>query len=200
MIPFGPLCIRARLRSVGALAAFASLALFAAPARAEVSSWLSVGAGATSFDGDGRPSQPLRFTLPVDLGVGSPPSGSFVVGAGARVVPYFGEGTAVAAYARAAMQSYVVGGWGAALDAGGFARVDGGDPGVIASLNLGAPWGVILTGSYAIADGGGRAASVTLGVDLLRLTVYRLVGETTWPNPKPAWRPDARAEGAPPAR
>lgn len=181
-----------------ALGAFAACAACAAPARAEVSSWLSVGFGAASLKGYG-PSQPARFTLPIDLGVGSPPSGALVVGVGTRLVPYFGDGTAAGAYARAAMQSYVVGSWGAALDAGGFTRLSGeGGPGFMAALNLGAPWGLILTGSYGAGNGGERVASCTLGVDLLRLTVYRLSGEATWPNPKPAWRPEPAAEVSPP--
>jgi hypothetical protein len=197
MTPFGPLRSSVRLCALGF---FAAVAVSAAPARAEVTSWLSVGFGASSLDGAGRSQQPLRFTLPVDLGVGSPPSGPVIVGLGTRVVPYFGDGVAAAGYARAAMQSYVVGSWGAAVDAGAFARLSGeGGPGFIASLNLGIPWGFVLTGSYAIAGEGERVASCTLGVDLLRLTVYRLSGEATWLNPKPAWRPEP-AEGAPPPR
>ncbi|HEU4409012.1 MAG TPA: hypothetical protein VFS43_27375 [Polyangiaceae bacterium] len=196
---FGPFRTTARPRALGALAAFAATAASAAPARADVSSWLSLGFGAASLEGGGREQQPLRFTLPVDLGMGSPPSGAVMVGVGTRVIPYFGDGTAAAAYARAATQGYVVGSWGAAVDAGGFTRLSGeGGPGFIASVNLGVPWGVIVTGSYALGDGGERVASCTVGVDLLRLTVYRLSGEAAWLNPKPAWRPEPAAESAPP--
>ena len=195
MTTFGSTRLRARLWGLGA---FAALAAPAAPARAEVSSWFSFGVGAASLEGDGRP-RALRLTLPLDLGVGSPPSGAVVVGLGARALPFFGEGLATAGYARVAMQSYVVGSWGAALDAGAFTRLSGpGGPGVLGSLNLGAPWGFVLTGSYGFGNDGERVASATLGVDLLRLTVYRLAGETTWPNPKPAWRPEPPPEGGPP--
>ncbi|MCU0684617.1 MAG: hypothetical protein MUF34_20625 [Polyangiaceae bacterium] len=202
MIFFGSRRTGPRPRAIAAFAPFASfvaLTAFAAPARAEISSWLSAGVGASSFSGSDR-SGALRFTLPIDIGLGSPPSGPIVVGAGARALPYFGDGLAVAGYARVATQSYVVGGWGAALDAGGFTRLSGdGGPGFLASLNLGVPWGFIATGSYGRAEGGESVVSCTLGIDFLRLTVYRLGGETTWPNPKPAWRPEA-PESAPPAR
>jgi hypothetical protein len=194
MTSFGPPRIRARLWALGALAA---LTAPAAPARADVTSWLSVGTGAAVSEGDGR-ERALRLTLPVDLGLGSAPSGAIVVGVGARALPLFGEGLGAAAYARVATQSYVVGSWGAALDAGGFTRLSGpGGPGLLASLNLGAPWGFVLTGSYGFGGDGERVAAATLGIDLLRLTVYRLSGETTWPNPKPAWRPEPPAAGPP---
>jgi hypothetical protein len=198
MIFFGPLRTSARLRALGAFAAFTAALATAAPARADVSSWLSLGFGAASLDGAGRSQQPLRFTLPVDLGMGSPPSGAVMVGVGTRVMPYFGDGFAAAAYARAATRGYVVGSWGAAVDGGGFTHLSGpGGPGFLASLNLGAPWGVILTGSYGVGGEGERIASCTLGIDLLRLTVYRLSGEAAWLNPKPAWRPEPAAESAP---
>ncbi|HEU4535615.1 MAG TPA: hypothetical protein VFS00_15920 [Polyangiaceae bacterium] len=203
MIFFGHHRTGPRPRALAAFAPYASLAAFvavtapAAPARAEISSWLAVGAGATSFSGSER-SGALRFTLPIEVGLGSPPSGAIVVGAGARALPYFGDGFAAAGYARVATQSYVVGSWGAALDAGGFTRLSGGGgPGFLASLNLGVPWGFVATGTYGRAEGGENVATVTLGVDLLRLTVYRLYGQAAWPNPKPAWRPEPPADAPP---
>ena len=37
---------------------------------------------------------------------------------------------------------------------------------------------------------GERALTVTVGVDFLRLTVYRLSSEKHWPNVLPAYRPE----------
>jgi hypothetical protein len=78
----------------------------------------------------------------------------------------------------------VQGQWGFALDLGGYERFWGaGSEGALGSLSLGAPWGLVLSTSAGLGTSDTRFASVTLGVDFARLTVYRLSGTSWFPNP-----------------
>lgn len=176
--------------------AFGCSLLAARSARAELSSWLYLGVGGAGLSGN-RITSP-RVAGQLDTGVGSSPHRAVVVGVGARMQPYFGEAVDFAAYLRGATQGYVTGRFGVALDAGAYAGAGATrTTGFLGTLNVGLPWGVVASGSYAQADQGEKAVTVTLGVDFLRLTVYRLSGEKQWPNVLPAYRPEGEpAPGA----
>ncbi len=182
-----------RLRAARLL--FASAALFlSAPARADISSWLSFGGGggierngvASSTDGAGAFS--------AAIGVGSSPRKDFVVGGIFRSTTYVGLGTDIGIGPRFATGGFARGQWGGAFDLGILARTwrDGnyGSYPLQGVFTLGAPWGVQLgLGVQAFSvDGqtqtfGGFAV---LEIDILRLTVMRQ-GKTdlTWWNASP---------------
>ena len=177
------------------LFAFAAVLALGGEARADLSSWYSVGFGAARLSADGVDPH-WRYQLPFNVGVGTPPSLPVVVGVGVRFNPYFGDGSDYAAYLRLATRGYATGQLGLALDGGGFSRVfDGGSSGWLSTLNVGGPWGLILSGTYERGTNGVQTTSVALGVDLLRLTVYRLGNESMWPNVNPAWRPAGEGPG-----
>lgn len=172
-------------------------------AHAEISSWLYLGVGGAGLSGN-RIGSP-RVAAQLDTGVGSSPHRPIIVGAGVRMQPYFGEAVDFAAYLRGATQGYVTGQFGVAVDAGAYSGAGASrTSGFLGTLNVGIPWGIVASGSYAMADQGEKAVTVTLGVDFLRLTVFRLSGEKQWPNVMPAYRPEgertpgAGAAGSPP--
>lgn len=186
--------ISALLAAGGALAALA----WAAPARADLSSWLFVGGGATSLaqqDSERR----LDGTLSFDLGVGTTPDARFIFGGLVRTTTLFGDGTDLALLARGATWGFQAGGFGLALDAGGYARFWGsGSLGFTGALTLGAPLGLTVSLQTSIGTKGALAYGAVAGIDLLRLTVYRQSLLDWWPNPNPAQqeRRDARGFGA----
>jgi hypothetical protein len=162
------------------------------PAQAESSSWLFVGTGLSALSWK-QQSRVFRPNLQIDTGLGTSPSGFVMIGGGVRMMPHFGEGTDFAAYLRGASQGYVTGKFGLALDAGAYVHGYGPDTssGFVGTLNLGGPWGVVLSTSVFQGTQNFQGYTATLGLDFLRLTVYRLGGEKQWPNVNPAWRPDA---------
>jgi hypothetical protein len=171
------------------LVALLAGSLPAAEAQAEVSSWLSLAGGAARV-GRSDGSSPIRLQFPINVGVGLQPSLPVTVGVGVHLTPYGGEGVDYGAYLRAATQGYVLGGFGVALDAGAYARsFDGGRGGLLGVLNLGVPWGGVIAVNYGRSGEGEQTVGATVGIDFLRLTVYRLAGEQQWPNVRPAWRP-----------
>src|SRR5437867_3958552 len=97
----------------GPLLASLAVLSIAPAARADVSSWLFVGAGPSRFDG-GTISRRDQVALQLDTGIGSPPGYAVVAGGLARIQPYFGSGADVALLARLATRGYVNGGWGVA--------------------------------------------------------------------------------------
>jgi hypothetical protein len=128
--------------------------------------------------------------MQIDLGVGTPTSNPAVIGVLGRVSPYFGRGTDLSLAARMASRGFAVGDWGLALDAGGYERWWGvGSVGGLVSLSIGAPFGFTLSANASFGTNDNRTFAAILGIDLLRLTVYRLGGESLWANPRPAWRP-----------
>jgi hypothetical protein len=174
------------------MAAAACLAALTAAgqARADVSSWLYAGTGASMLSQQ-KGSYEVKPTLQFDLGMGTPSSRSVVVGGLFRMVPYLGKGTDLALVARIASQGYALGTWGVALDAGGYQRWWGpGSQGFTGSVMLGAPWGLTLALNAGLGAEQDRTFGAIIGVDLLRLTVHRLGGEAWWANPRPAWRPE----------
>jgi hypothetical protein len=159
-------------------------------ARAEASSWLSVSGGAASTQTDSH-SSAWRFALPFNLGVGTTPSQALILGLGFRMTPLFQEGVDFGAYIRGANQGYVVGGFGLALDVGTYVHKFGdGSAGLYAAANLGIPWGGVVTVLFERGGSNFQSVGATVGIDFLRLTVYRLAGRQEWPNVRPAWSPD----------
>jgi hypothetical protein len=170
------------------IAGFAvSLALLAPNARADVSSWANVSAGPSFIDeGTGMETQ---GALLLQAGVGSTPE-NFLVGGGLfNLETHFTRGTDLGILGRLATQGYVLGDWGGALDLGPYARFWGiGSYGGVGALVLGAPWGITLRGEAAIGTNDARSFGVLLGVDFLRLTIFRQTGTDWFPNPYPAYR------------
>lgn len=158
-------------------------------ARAEVSSWVYVGGGATSVK-----QQDLELkmdpTLAIETGIGSTPKHPLIVGGMFKLQALFGDGADLGVSLRVATRSFVTGNFGLALDAGPYQRFWGeGSSGGQASLVLGAPWGITLSVGGGIGTNDARSFGATLGLDFARLTVYRLAGENWFPNPHPAYRP-----------
>jgi hypothetical protein len=148
-------------------------------ARADVSSWVYAGFGPASLEHEDKP----RYTLQLETGIGTPPS-TIVAGGLFRVQPYFGLGTDLALLARVATYGFQQGGFGVALDAGGYQRFWGeGSSGGLGSLVLGVPWGITLSASAGTGTNDARFASLTLGFDFARLTVYRTNGTNWFLNP-----------------
>lgn len=159
-------------------------------AQADVSSWVYAGVG-PGFLSEGEDRQ--RWTLQLETGLGTPPAG-FVFGGLFRAHTYFSEGTDLALLLRGATGGFVQGDWGFAVDAGAYQRFWGeGSQGGLAALVLGAPWGVTLSASAGLGTNEHRFASVTLGLDFARLTVYRSSGTRWFMNP---FVTDERGRGA----
>jgi hypothetical protein len=185
LVPKASVFLRATLAASFALAAAAECR----EAQADVSSWVFVGAGASYLSQRGN-SYELKPNMQFDMGVGSPASLPVVVGGLVRVAPIIGKGTDLALVARIATQSFVVGRWGLALDGGAYKRWWGpGSDGWLASLQIGAPWGITLGLNFSMGSEQDRTFGAVLGIDLLRLTVFRLSGESWWVNPRPGIRP-----------
>jgi hypothetical protein len=171
------------------VASGSSLLLAAQPARADVSSWLYVGAGPSSSWQQGT-EQSRQLTLQLDTGLGTPPANDIIFGGLARLQPHFGLTTDFSLLLRTATHGYVNGDWGLVLDLGGYQRLTVREQGLEGSLGLGAPWGITLSVTGSAGRDETYLLSATLGIDLARLTVYRRTGETWWRNPFPAYRPE----------
>ena len=166
--------------------------LIVGQARADVSSWLFLGGGAslvkTPITGyDVVPSMRLA------TGMGTDPAKPWVVGGLARVETLFGRGSDLSAVLRVADYGFVNGNWGLALDAGPFARYWGTPNvyGATGTVVLGGPWGLELELGGLLGNHETRGLSATLGIDLARLTVYRQSGSSWWKNTFPAVRPES---------
>lgn len=166
----------------------AGIVATAGSARADVSSWLFVGTGPSWVrHASGTTSQ---LSLQIDTGMGTPPSEPVVIGGLFRLQPHFGHGSDVALLLRTATRDFVNGGWGGAIDLGGYERWWGpGSGGASGSLVLGAPWGITLSATGTLGSNDERSVSAVLGIDFARLTVYRTTGGQWWPNTFPAYRP-----------
>jgi hypothetical protein len=172
---------------LGATMALALLAS-ARPARADVSSWVYVGGGASMLE-DAETDRRVRATLSTYAGLGSPPDGIVSVGGLLLVQPHFGEGIDLGLLARVATYGYTNGGFGVALDLGGYQRWWGvGSTGGIGTLSLGIPWGITLNVQALRGTNESSTYAATLGLDFARLTVYRTSGNQWWENPFPAVR------------
>ena len=183
------------------LAVASSFAVLAAPApaRADASAWMYVGGGtmvwkqgdAASLAAAGATKDTSSFgangMMTIDVGAGTSPEASFIFGSLFRIQPIFKNGADVAMLARACTQGFQVGGWGLALDAGAYLRtwgpLKGG--GFAGGLSLGAPLGFTLAIQTEVGNDKALALGATLGIDLLRLTVYRKTLGNWWQNPAP---------------
>jgi hypothetical protein len=170
-----------------ATALFLAAGSFAGAARADVSSWIFVGYGpATIDDGNGFESESL---LSLETGMGTPATSPIVFGGMFKLGTYFTRGTDLGLSLRTATKGFVLGDWGAALDLGGYDRLwETGSLGGQGSLVLGAPWGIQLQVSGGLGTNDHRHASVVLGFDFARLTVFRRSGQSWFMNPYPAVR------------
>lgn len=159
------------------------VALTAREARADVSSWFYMGGGATSLaQTDFIKVKP--FTLQTELGVGSPPDKAVILGGLVKAYTYFGDGTDLALTIRGASGGFVRGGLGFAIDAGGYERWWGaGSSGFLGAIVLGGPFGLQITAMTEQGSNDVRSYGATLGIDFLRLTVYRASSQNYWPNP-----------------
>lgn len=172
-----------------ALRAFVATAVLfvALPARADISSWVSVAFGPTMFE-----QKDDRFTVPtleLKAGAGLPPGDLLTVGGLFQLQTHFGKGTDLALVGRIATRGYVVGGFGVALDLGGYERFWGPhSAGGVGALVFGAPWGIILSANGGYGTNDQRHVGVVLGFDFARLTVYRETGTNHYPNPFPAFK------------
>lgn len=166
--------------------------LGASPARADVSSWLFTGAGPSVHD---RAGERRTFaSLQIDAGMGSPAEHAVSVGGLLRLHTHFQRGSDYGLFLRTATRGYNLGAFGLALDLGGYLRPWGEEkPGLAGTLSLGAPWGITLNADAALGPSDIRTYALVLGVDLVRLTVYRSVGLNWWSNPYPTPRRDTAA-------
>jgi hypothetical protein len=190
--PWYPARVQNRLRCqrLAPLAAAALVAFSASTARADVSSFLFVGAGPSLLNRSGA-SNDVKASLDLDAGLGMPPSYPVVVGGLLRMQTRFGNGSDFAALVRTATGGFVRGDWGAALDLGAYERTWGHTgPGFEGSLSLGAPWGITAMVSAQVGAGDERTFAAVLGIDFARFTIYRSTGLGWWPNPYPSPRPE----------
>jgi hypothetical protein len=171
------------------------LALAAGDARADVTSWLAVGGGATTQLAQGAATRDVAGQFDLSFGFGSSPKAPFVVGLLYRMGTIVDFGTDLGAAVRLTTGGFARGDWGLALDAGLAWRTWGqgtyGDSPFQGVLTLGAPWGLQLAlGSQFLSLDHGVPAQgffAALEIDLLRLTVMRQGStERWWPNPAPA--------------
>lgn len=172
----------------------------AAPARADTTSWASVNGGVSLQQGDSvlldAPAsgtdvgeEQLAPQLQVDVGVGTTSAAPVIVGGLFRVSPAFGQHTDFALMARGATQGFQTGPIGVALEAGGYARADDeASVGFVGGAVLGGPLGVQLSVLAHVGTTDEYGGSVLLGVDLLRLTLFREDARSYWPNPLPPER------------
>lgn len=175
-------------------AAVVACTMHATDARADVSSWFSMGGG-YGFERAASVDLYSRATIATfAIGVGSDPKSALVFGGGLRTTTFFTLGTDLTLAPRIATGGFARGQWGLALDVGPSWRTWSGDYGrfpVRGMLFLGAPWGLQLGVGGDMWNLGGdppaRGALALLEIDLLRLTVMRQ-GRTDqwWENPSPA--------------
>jgi hypothetical protein len=177
------------------LAGLGAALLASGECRADVTSWLAVGAGGALERSQASASRDLAPALTYSMGVGSTPVAPFVLGGLVRGTTMLGLGTDLGVAVRAATGGFARGHWGLALDAGALWRPwrDGnyGEWPLQAVLTGGSPWGLQLAvGAELSTVSGGTPAQgffAALELDLLRLTLMRQgPTERWWPNPNPA--------------
>jgi hypothetical protein len=179
-----------RLRGLVAGSVGAFVLGVSAEAAADVSSWMFVGTGPSVIDEPDTETK-SQAALQLETGLGSSPAAPVIGGGLFRLHTHFSEGTDLGLLLRTASHGFVNGGWGGAIDLGGYQRWWGGtSSGVQGSLVLGAPWGITLSVGAGVGNDEARTYTASLGVDLARLTVYRRTGDSWWPNPFPAYRPE----------
>ncbi|MGC4066492.1 MAG: hypothetical protein QM784_18030 [Polyangiaceae bacterium] len=181
--------ISASLPRVSVVALFVTVLSFSSrEAKADVSSWLSLGSGVNKMGGLGW----HRDTIPslrLGTGMGTDPSHAFVLGGFFRLDTLFDRGTDLSMSLRFADYGFVNGQWGFAIDAGPMARFWGETAyGATVAATLGLPWGFELGLQSAIGEDRIRTYGGFFALDLARLTVYRRSGSSYWKNRFPAYR------------
>jgi len=169
----------------------------ASSARADASAWAFVGSGATVWKQSEEPTYTPANTIIVEGGVGTRPDAPVIVGGLFRFQPVLLHAGIDASFlVRLATRGFQAGGFGLALDSGFFVRPWGAQSiGYSGSAAFGMPFGITLMGfgeagiDHAFTFGG------VLGIDLLRLTVYRQFGLNQWPNASPAGQLTAALRG-----
>jgi hypothetical protein len=170
------------------LTAAAGIALGTPAVRADVSSWVYAGGGASLVE-DVTLERQMQPTVSLHAGMGSPPQGIVSVGGLFLVQPHFGQGTDLGLLARVATYGYTNGDFGLALDVGAYQRWWGVEStGGIAALGIGLPWGITMNVQAMRGTNESSTYAATLGLDFARLTVYRTGGSHWWENPFPAVR------------
>ncbi len=186
-----------RLRQLSVLVAAVSGAIsLPADARADVSSWLTAGAGYGYAYGAERGAYDRATAFSVSVGVGTTPLRSVVVGGLVRTTTYFTLGTDVDLSLRIATGAFARGQWGLALDVGpGWRSWQGatnyGHFPLHAMIVAGGPWGMQLGvgANFFNLDSGpsARGAVALFEIDFLRLTAMRQgATDRWWENPSPA--------------
>jgi hypothetical protein len=159
--------------------------VFPSRARADVTSWFYAGGGVASSAMSGY-STAHPGTIALETGLGTPPDAAVVVGGLFKTLGYFGEGIDLGLTARVASGGFVRGGFGLALDLGGYERLwRQGSSGFLGSLVIGVPYGFQIAATTEIGAENVRVYGATVGIDFLRLTVYRTAAQNYWPNPFP---------------
>jgi hypothetical protein len=144
---------------------------------------MSAAAGPISWK-QGEADYQIDPALQFDIGVGTTPENRVIVGGLFRVTPLLGSGTDLAVLLRGTTRGFQQGGFGLALDAGGYARFwEENSYGFTGGLVLGAPFGLTLSLQGALGTKNAVALGGVLGIDFLRLTVYRKTMTDIWPNP-----------------
>jgi hypothetical protein len=174
---------------LAAATALASTAI-AGAARADATGWASASGGvaylapaASIPDADGEREE-LRSQLAFDVGVGTSPASPIIVGGLFRVSPTIGELTDFSWVLRGANRTFQSGPIGIALDVGFYARADEeASIGLVGGPIVGGPLGLQLAIQGHLGSEDELGASALLGVDLLRLTMYREDLLEWWPNP-----------------
>lgn len=160
-------------------------------AHADPSAWVSVEGGPSIYK---EPSTDvgLRGSMKFDAGVGSPATGDIIVGGLFGVRTIFDEGTDLLLTLRGCNHTFMTGDIGLAVDLGGYLRTFGDDSpnvGFAGALVLGMPFGLQFSVGTEVgpstveAEGLAIAGHAGLGIDLLRLTLFRESGTEWFPNP-----------------
>jgi hypothetical protein len=170
--------------------------LHAEPARADITSFLSMGGGMELARNRVANTTDSAGSMSFAMGVGTDPFRKVVLAGMFRSTTSFTLGTDLNIAARVATGGFARGQWGVALDVGpgwrSFAHGQYGKWPLFGQVTFGAPWGLQLgAGAQVLKLGGDDPTAVSflavLEVDLLRLTIMRQ-GSTDkwWPNPSPA--------------
>ncbi len=170
-------------------------------AKAGPSAWTQVSGGVLGWKQgasvpDFRPDGALVF----DIGVGTPETHPVIVGGLLRITPLLGDSTGadLAWLARVCSRGYQVGGIGIAADVGLYARTWGTpSQGFAGSLSLGLPLGITVSFHAMAGSDDLLAFGGTLGIDVLRLALYRQTLLNWWPNPEVQTRKVVQSSAAP---
>lgn len=193
--------MRSTLRIVTAAFALAAPLLAARAAHATPSAWTTISGGALGWkQGTTTPDFRADGTLVFDVGVGMPATYPVIVGGLFRITPLLGESTGadMAWLARVCTRGFQVGGFGLAADVGVYARTWGeGSQGFAGSLSFGAPLGITVSFHAMAGSDDLLAFGGSIGVDLLRLTLYRQTLLNWWPNPEVTTRRLPQASATP---